>query len=327
MLQIDIELQRSSFTIEVHLRLPLGGIYGLFGPSAAGKSSILNAMAGFETEAKGIITLEDQIYMDTFSKTPNHLPPWERQIGYVEQTANLFPHLTVFQNIFFSVQSKPTKWHEELIDRLSLRPYLLARPAVLSGGLAQRVALARALARRPKLLLLDEPLSALDFEARSELQDVILTIQHEVKCTTLLVTHQLDEAQKMCDQIGIMDRGHVLQIGTPAELMDHPSSPRVAQLLGYDQFLHIKNGNSPSNHIAVHPDHVVLGSFPSQGICLDGHVLSLSLHGGKRRIVVSLIQHTASITATLAPTQSVNVGQAVVITVIHPPQFVLDRVQ
>ncbi len=324
LLDLELTLPRKSFTLHVQLQMPQGSLYGLFGPSAAGKSSILQVLAGFEKNAVGRFLLDEEVIFSTTQTSSIRQPPWQRQIGFVEQNANLFPHITVLQNILFSTKGKSTSWQEKVIDRLSLRPYLQMRPALLSGGLAQRVSLARALVRRPKLLLLDEPLSALDWEARNELQDVIMDIQREIGCTTLLVTHQLSEAQKMCEQIGIMDRGQLLQLGTPSDVMDHPASPRVAQLVGYEHFLDLR-GVMAAERIAIHPDRIVLGYYPDQGVCLTGIIQDIVLQGGQKRMKVSLEHTQKVISASLLPTQTVSVGQLVTLTAIHPPHFAVHQ--
>ncbi|PWI58676.1 ABC transporter ATP-binding protein [Sulfoacidibacillus thermotolerans] len=321
MLQLDLTLQRKLFAIKLQIELPLGRIYGLFGPSAAGKSSILSAIAGFETQAKGRIALGNRIFLDTNALAYRYLPPWQREIGFVEQKANLFPHLTVRENIQLGLKTKWSSWHEDLIDRLQLRTYLHVKPEFLSGGLAQRVALARAFSRKPRLLLLDEPLSALDWETRTMLQNEILVLLHEIDCTTLLVTHQLSEAQKLCDQIAVIDRGRLLQMGSPQDLMDTPHTPRVAQLLGYKHFLQMSELPPPHNSIAIHPDRVVLGSYPDQGICLHGTAGAIALQDGQRRIAITLSGNGEVIDVLLSPLETIIPGQQVTLTVIHPPSF------
>ncbi|MFB5192420.1 ABC transporter ATP-binding protein [Alicyclobacillus fastidiosus] len=322
MLELQLKLPRRSFTVSVDLRIQTNSIFCLFGPSATGKSSILSVIAGFETDYEDVyLAIDGEVLANTNLKSGGFCPPWRRGIGYMEQSARLFPHLTVEQNILYGVARRPMdRWSADIIDFLDLRDYLSVRPRQLSGGLTQRVALARALAAKPRVLLLDEPFSALDWMARRALQDLVLTLHQSFPMTIVLVTHQLTEAQRMADTIALMDRGQILQTGSPGDLMASPSSWRAAQLLGYASLFR----DSDDVQYAIHPDRIVVGRQPNHGITVDANVHQVIWHEGHQRAVLLLKapwQTEQMIEVNLAPTDNVQVGAKVPITFVHPPQI------
>ena len=324
MIRLKLELPRENFTIAVDVQWESGQVHSLFGPSAAGKSSILSVLAGFEDHfRRAYLAIDDTVLIDSQARPPVFVPAWRRGIGYVQQSARLFPHLSVEQNIVYGVPGRRvTPWVEELIHYLGLKDYRLVKPHHLSGGLTQRVALARTLAVEPKVLLLDEPFSALDWNVRSTLQDAVIELQSRFDMTILMVTHQLTEAQRMAQSIAVMDQGRILQQGNLSQVMESPAAWEVARLLGYTSLLFVPSGKS----FAVHPDRAVLGSFPEIGVPVSGTVLEVFWHEGTSRIRIQLeAPWDTVIEARLSARDEVRVDERIVVTFVHPPQFDAPR--
>ena len=209
--------------------------FTLLGPSGCGKTTLLRMIAGFEYQDEGNILL----YGDDIA----NLPPFRRPINTVFQSYALFPHMTVSENIGFGLkmlgQSKPeiTTRVSEMLKLVQMEELKDRRISQISGGQQQRVALARALAPRPKVLLLDEPLSALDYKLRKEMQIELKRLQNETGITFIFVTHDQEEALTMSDRIAVMDKGNVLQIGSPREIYHRPADRFVASFIGESNFL------------------------------------------------------------------------------------------
>ena len=205
----------------------------LLGPSGSGKTLTLRAIAGLLTPDAGRIELPQGVVYDAEAATD--LPPQSRSIGYVVQDLALFPHLSVAENIGFALQSWPRERQRErvaeLVELLGLKGLEARLPQTTSGGQQQRVALGRALAARPRTLLLDEPFTALDASIRDVLRREVSRLQRRLGLATLFVTHDLQEAHAMADQIAIYDEGSVLQFGPRADVFARPASVRVAELL------------------------------------------------------------------------------------------------
>jgi ABC-type Fe3+/spermidine/putrescine transport system ATPase subunit len=214
----------------ISLHVKDGELLTLLGPSGSGKTTTLRMVAGFIENVNGRLLIDGRDMIN--------VPPRERNIGMVFQSVALFPNMTVFENISFGpdmagwLREEVIKRVEELADLLGIRQLLLRKISEVSGGEAQRIALARALATNPKLLLLDEPLSALDLQLRERLQTEIRRIQKKLKITTIYVTHSQDEAFAISDRVAILDDGIVSQVGTPEELYDSPANEFVAKFLG-----------------------------------------------------------------------------------------------
>ncbi len=204
--------------------------FTLLGPSGCGKTTLLRLIAGFELPTSGLILLDGQEI--------GHLPPYKRPVNTVFQSYALFPHMTVAQNIAFGLEmlGKPTSEIDDTTRRMlaMVRMEKLAdrRTDQLSGGQQQRVALARALAPHPKVLLLDEPLSALDFKLRKEMQIELKRLQNETGITFVFVTHDQEEALTMSDRIAVMDTGHILQVDAPMDIYNRPTHRFVADFVG-----------------------------------------------------------------------------------------------
>lgn len=218
MLNIDIKKKWNEFSLEVAFEIPRGKITALFGHSGAGKSSILRIISGLEMADGGIIYKGKEVWFD---KTEGiHLPPQRRSTGFVFQHFALFPHLTVEKNVAYGIKEKNRMREvKELISLVGLSGYEHCYPAQLSGGQKQRVALIRALAMKPDLLLLDEPLSALDWETRRQLQDDLKRILRQFNVTTLYVTHEVTEVYKLADYVVVLESGRIVKQGTPEDVL------------------------------------------------------------------------------------------------------------
>jgi molybdate transport system ATP-binding protein len=224
-LALDITLALR--TLRVDLALEVGReTVALVGPSGAGKTTVLRTIAGLARPDRGRIVLGETVWLDTERRIDR--PPEERSVGYVFQDYALFPHLSVRKNVAFGGVERV----DELLERFAIRQLAKSRPADISGGERQRVALARALAREPAVLLLDEPLSALDAHTRNAVRAELQELLREVRLPTLLVTHDFEDAAALADRIGVVLEGKLLQMGTAAELVLEPADPFVASLTG-----------------------------------------------------------------------------------------------
>jgi len=215
---------------DVSLDIAQGEIFALLGSSGCGKSTLLRMLAGFETPTAGQIVLGGRDMVG--------LAPYDRPINMMFQSYALFPHLNVWDNVAFGLRrdgmDKPAiaQRVEEMLDMVQLKPYAKRKPHQLSGGQQQRVALARSLAKRPRLLLLDEPLGALDAKLRQRTQLELVHIIQQVGVTCVMVTHDQEEAMTMATRIGVMSEGKILQIGRPQEIYETPNCRFVADFIG-----------------------------------------------------------------------------------------------
>jgi putrescine transport system ATP-binding protein len=236
---------------DVSLNIQKGEIFALLGSSGCGKSTLLRMLAGFEVPTSGQILLEGQDIVG--------LAPYERPINMMFQSYALFPHLTVWDNIAFGLRRDglPKAEIEErvgkMLDLVQLKAYAKRKPHQLSGGQQQRVALARSLAKRPRLLLLDEPLGALDKKLRERTQLELVDIIEQVGVTCVMVTHDQEEAMTMATRIGVMSEGRILQVGKPAEIYETPNCRFVADFIGS---VNLFRGTLEVDE----PDHVVIAS-------------------------------------------------------------------
>ena len=215
---------------DISLSIFRGEMFALVGASGCGKTTLLRMLAGFATQSAGQITI-DGVEMAG-------VPPHERPVNMMFQSYALFPHMTVERNVGYGLRSLDMEAAEkerrvqEALDMVQLGPLRARKPHQLSGGQRQRVALARALIRRPKVLLLDEPLSALDKKLREKTQFELMDLQHHVGITFIVVTHDQDEAMALATRIAVMERGRVVQVGTPSEIYEFPQSRFVADFVG-----------------------------------------------------------------------------------------------
>jgi spermidine/putrescine transport system ATP-binding protein len=216
---------------DVSILIERGEFFSLLGPSGCGKTTLLRMIAGFEDTTAGQILINGQDVV--------HLPPYKRPVNTVFQHYSLFPNMNVFQNIAFGLERKGTqknhlsKTVQEALDLVRLSGFEKRRPSQLSGGQKQRVALARALVMHPEVLLLDEPLGALDMKLRKEMQVELKNLQEQLKITFIFVTHDQEEALVMSDRIAVMNHGRIEQVGRScSEIYEHPRTEFVAQFIG-----------------------------------------------------------------------------------------------
>ena len=253
MIEARLRLARPNFTLDVDLRLPDRGITALFGPSGCGKTSVLRALAGLQDtglqdaglqgagrqaaqpeRAAGRVALGAEVWQDDVQR--RFVPTHQRPLGYVIQEAALFPHLDVAANLAFgrrrsgpAAQASGAFSLEAVVDLLGIAPLLHRRPATLSGGERQRVAIARALATAPRLLLMDEPLAALDAQRKAEILPYLERLPIELALPIVYVTHAMDEVARLADHLVLMDAGRVLAAGPLAELLARPDLPLARQ--------------------------------------------------------------------------------------------------
>ncbi|MCX6035660.1 MAG: ABC transporter ATP-binding protein [Chloroflexi bacterium] len=219
----------------IDLQIQHGEFFSLLGPSGCGKTTSLRMMAGFEWPTSGDVLID--------GKVMGRIPPYQRSVNTVFQSYALFEHMTIFQNVAFGLEMEKKPKEEiirrvgELLDMVKLSGMAKRKPKQLSGGQQQRVALARALIKQPRVLLLDEPLGALDMKLRKEMQLELKALQDQVGITFVYVTHDQEEALTMSDRIAVMSQGRVLQIGTPVEIYERPNCRFVADFIGETNFL------------------------------------------------------------------------------------------
>jgi putrescine transport system ATP-binding protein len=234
---------------DINLRIYKGEMFALVGGSGCGKTTLLRMLAGFTDPSAGRILIEDA--------DMSHVPPYERPVNMMFQSYALFPHMTVAQNVGYGLRrlkleaAVRSRRIQDALDMVQLGPLAKRKPHQLSGGQRQRVALARALIRRPKVLLLDEPLSALDKKLREQTQFELMNIQHQVGITFVFVTHDQDEAMALSTRIAVMNRGQVVQVGTPSEIYEFPQTRFVADFIGTtNMFEGTVDGGAPG-HVVV----------------------------------------------------------------------------
>ena len=221
---------------DLSLEIPRGSFFAMLGPSGCGKTTTLRMIGGFEAPTRGRIFLGDHDVVG--------LPPYKRDVNTVFQSYALFPHLTIAENVGFGLRRRGIKGKSlsgqvsSVLEKVGLEGFEKRKPRQLSGGQQQRVALARALVNSPRVLLLDEPLGALDLKLRKQMQLELKAIQHEFGITFVHVTHDQEEAMTMADTIAVMQGGRIEQLGTPADLYERPTTAFVAGFLGVSNLLH-----------------------------------------------------------------------------------------
>ena len=246
---------------DVNLDVRKGEIFALLGGSGSGKSTLLRCLGGFETPTKGSITVDGQ-RMDA-------LPPYQRPVNMMFQSYALFPHMTVEQNIAFGLKQDGlgreaiAKRVGEMLDLVQMGHLGKRKPHQLSGGQQQRVALARSLAKGPKLLLLDEPMGALDKKLRSQMQLELVSIIEKSGVTCVMVTHDQEEAMTMATRIALMDQGWIRQVGTPDEIYEQPTSRFAAEFIGSVNLIEGAVEEDEANYVTIRspqlPDPIYIG--------------------------------------------------------------------
>jgi putrescine transport system ATP-binding protein len=263
---------------DVSLTVNQGEIFALLGSSGSGKSTLLRMLAGFEAPDAGSITLA--------GRDIGPLPPYERPISMMFQSYALFPHLSVWDNVAFGLRREGMPKDqvaarvEQMLALVQLTSYGKRKPHQLSGGQQQRVALARSLAKRPQLLLLDEPLGALDKKLREQTQVELVNIIEQVGVTCMMVTHDQDEAMSMATRIAVMNEGRILQVGAPRDIYDTPNCRFVAGFIGSVNLF-----EGPAATVAVRPEKIILrpdGPLPADGCnAVRGVISAVSYFGNE----------------------------------------------
>ena len=273
----------------VDLDIQAGEFLTLLGPSGSGKTTVLRMIAGFETPDAGSILLN--------GKDITNLPAYERDVNTVFQDYALFPHMDVISNIEYGLKVKGVEKGERnkkalaALAQVQLAGYEKRKPSQLSGGQRQRVALARALVNRPAVLLLDEPLGALDLKLRQQMQIELKQLQREVGITFIFVTHDQEEALTMSDRIAVFDRGRIQQIDKPSAIYERPKNIFVADFVGVSNLI---SGDASqtllgkSGNYTVRPEKITLGEAPGNDRKADGVIKEVEYLGPATRFLVEL---------------------------------------
>jgi spermidine/putrescine transport system ATP-binding protein len=232
---------------DLTLRVPQGSFFALLGPSGCGKTTTLRMVAGLEEPTTGRVLIGDE--------DVTYLRPYKRPVNTVFQSYALFPHLTIFENVAFGLRRRGVKDYKkqtlDMIELVQLGPLAARKPAQLSGGQQQRVALGRALINEPGVLLLDEPLGALDLKLRRQMQIELKRIQTEIEVTFVHVTHDQEEAMTMADTIAVMNHGVIEQMGAPGDLYENPETTFVANFLGQSNLINADVIGAVDDNVAV----------------------------------------------------------------------------
>jgi molybdate transport system ATP-binding protein len=336
-LEVDVEVDRPSFTVRACLQVAPGERLALFGPSGAGKTTLLEAIAGLVTPRRARIMLGDVVLTST-DPPAVALPPWRRGVGLLRQDPGLFPHLSVRDNLRYA------RWaaagggpaadaRAELVGlalALGIDELLGSMPAKLSGGQAHRVALGRLLMSHRHALLLDEPYAGLDLSLRRALTDLVISQVERRGVPAMLVAHELAQAQAFAHRLAVLDRGGLLQIGAPDEVVRRPASRRVAELVGYSAFVPVPawacggsvgtesaGTESAGTVAAIHPDRVVAWRHDGQGIMLSGVVTACRPAG----VLWEICVRVGDVVVTARLPAPAPVGAEMVITATDPPCF------
>jgi ABC-type Fe3+/spermidine/putrescine transport system ATPase subunit len=284
----------------VDLEIERGELFALLGGSGCGKTTLLRMLAGFETPDAGRIVIDDQ----DMTGVPPHLRP----VNMMFQSYALFPHMNVADNVGYGLRREGVAKTEiaervaEVLAQVRLSDFADRRPAQLSGGQRQRVALARAVVKRPKLLLLDEPLAALDRKLRAGTRFELVRLQAELGLTFIMVTHDQEEAMSMADRLAVMDAGKVIQVGKPREVYERPSSRFVADFIGVANIVQGGNGR----WLAVRPEKILLSAQrPDLAHALSGTIVDIVYEGGRSLYRIATIEEHIIVVsvANLSPTQ------------------------
>jgi putrescine transport system ATP-binding protein len=328
---------------DVSLSVERGAFYALLGPSGCGKTTLLRMVAGFEAPDSGRILID--------GADVTGLPPYARPVNMMFQSYALFPHMDVAHNIAFGLRQEGMHRRriaarlEEMLALVQMEGYARRRPHELSGGQRQRVALARALAKLPKLLLLDEPLAALDRKMRAETRLELTGIQERIGITFLVVTHDQEEALSMASCVAVMNRGRLVQTGAPAEIYERPASRFVADFVGevnlfegeltaafnclvlavagLDKPIPLPSGTKlpkgAAGALAVRPEKLVLSHAPPAGFAIAATVSSIGYLGGGAMVHL-VTEQGRSLKAYLPGTAAASVGRGSTVWATWPPE-------
>ncbi|MFM6980502.1 MAG: ABC transporter ATP-binding protein [Micrococcales bacterium] len=271
------------------LDIRAGEFFSMLGPSGSGKTTVLRLIAGFETPTSGIVKLFDQ---DVTSAAP-----FDRDVNTVFQDYALFPHMSVLDNVAYGLRVRGVSKRERheaaraALATVQLTGFEARKPSQLSGGQRQRVALARALVVKPKVLLLDEPLGALDLKLREQMQVELKALQRQLGITFIFVTHDQEEALTLSDRVAVFNQGRIEQLGSPRELYEKPASKFVAGFVGSSNIFseaESKEILGKTGMWSVRPERIELGSAAKADIALTGRVEEVIYLGSANRLIVSV---------------------------------------
>lgn len=299
----------------INLKIDKGQLVCLLGPSGCGKSTLLRIIAGLEKPNSG------KVFID--GKDVTLYPPSKRNFGIVFQSYALFPNLTAFENVAYGLKTKSRNKNQindrvnYLFEMIGLSVEKNKYPSKLSGGEQQRIALARALATNPDFLLLDEPLSALDAKVRQSLRNKICDIQKSLGITTILVTHDQDEALTMSDKIIVMNKANIMQEGTPQDIYLKPNNEFVADFIGSINFW-----NEQSSKLAIRPEKIKL-YLEKQDNTLEANIQNVEFRGFYYRITLNSIKGTFFVDLPLSEDQHLNFKIDKTVYLYFPLEYVL----
>jgi putrescine transport system ATP-binding protein len=274
-----------SFTAvdDVNLDIYRGEVFCLLGGSGCGKTTLLRVLAGFEVPTSGTLEIDGQLMTG--------IPPYERPTNMMFQSYALFPHMTVERNVAYGLhregvgKAEARERVDEILKLVQMSRFAGRKPHQLSGGQRQRVALARSLVKRPKLLLLDEPLAALDRKLRTETQFELVKIQETLGITFIIVTHDQEEAMTLSTRIGVMNEGRIVQVGEPSEIYEHPATRFVADFIGSVNVFEGRVTEDEANHIRIHSPELDGEIYVGHGAnCTENQLLWLAVRPEKIRL-------------------------------------------
>ncbi|MDO8976516.1 ABC transporter ATP-binding protein [Reyranella sp.] len=283
----------------VDLEIARGELFALLGGSGCGKTTLLRMLAGFETPDEGRLFIDGQDMTD--------VPPYRRPVNMMFQSYALFPHMDVAANVGYGLRRDGVKGPEiadrvaEILKLVHLQDHAKRKPSQLSGGQRQRVALARALVKRPKLLLLDEPLAALDRKLRESTRFEMVRLQEQLGLTFVMVTHDQEEAMSMATRLAVMNAGRIAQIGTPHEVYEHPASRFVADFIGIANIIALEGGG----WMALRPEKITLSATrPALPQTVAGRIVDVAYEGDRSLYHVETDAHGTMTVSTTNTSRS-----------------------
>jgi ABC-type Fe3+/spermidine/putrescine transport system ATPase subunit len=283
----------------VDLEIARGELFALLGGSGCGKTTLLRILSGFETPDEGRLFIDGQDMTD--------VPPYRRPVNMMFQSYALFPHMDVAANVGYGLRRDGIKGPEiaarvaEILTLVHLQDHAKRKPSQLSGGQRQRVALARALVKRPKLLLLDEPLAALDRKLREGTRFEMVRLQEQLGLTFIMVTHDQEEAMSMATRLAVMNAGRIAQIGTPHEVYEHPASRFVADFIGIANILALPGGS----WLALRPEKIALSAErPALPQAVAGRIVDVAYEGDRSLYHVETDAHGTMTVSTTNTSRS-----------------------
>jgi ABC-type sulfate/molybdate transport systems ATPase subunit len=329
-LEADVEVDRREFTVRADLRVRPGERLALFGPSGAGKTTLLEVIAGLVRPRRAMITLAGRVLTAT-APPRAAVPPWQRRVGLLRQDPGLFPHLSVRANLGYGPAADRSGAElSQLAGVLGIGDLLAAMPARLSGGQAHRVALGRLLLAHCDALLLDEPYAGLDASLRRVLTTLVRELVTARQVPSVLVAHDLAEAQAFADRLAVLDRGEILQAGDPDEVVRRPATRRVAELVGYLGFVPAAGGSRGGSAggtgggavaglvAGIHPERIAPGAQPQRGLVLTGTVLAVRPAGAGWAAELQVAGEAVTCRLAERPAPA---GRELVVTALDPPWF------